>query len=446
MAQNNAAAQAVSSVFRTPELKDKILFTLLCLLVYRIGRHITAPGVDVVALTDFFRNQSQEGGGLLGLYDLFTGGQLSRATVFALGIMPYISASIFVQIAGAVVPQVEKMQKDEEGRKKINQWTRYATVVLAAVQGWGFGLFTESLQGAVATPGFGFKLQMAFFLTTGAVFVMWLGEQITERGLGNGASLIIFFSIVQDIWPSIGTTFRFVTTGALGAFSLVVLAAVMVAVVAGVVTITMAARRILIQIPQRTMARGRMREAARSFIPLRINTAGVMPIVFAQSIIVVPGAIAQFSRNPTAQRISELFSPGSTLYLVTSAVLIMFFTYFYTSIIFNPIDLSENLKKQGGFIPGVKPGAKTAEYIDQVVTRITLPGAIFLTIIALLPVAIIPFINVPFQFGGTSLLIVVGVALDTMAQMQQHLLLRKYDGFMKKGRVRFRGRQATGGL
>jgi preprotein translocase subunit SecY len=446
MAQNNAAAQAVSSVFRTPELKDKILFTLLCLLVYRIGAHITAPGVDVVALTDFFRNQSQQsGGGLLGLYDLFTGGQLSRATVFALGIMPYISASIFLQIAGAVIPQVEKMQKDEEGRKKINQWTRYATVFLAAVQGWGFGLFTESLAGAVATPGFAFKLQMAFFLTTGAVFVMWLGEQITERGLGNGASLIIFFSIVERIWPSIGTTFRFVTTGALGAFSLVVLAAVMVLVVAGVVAITMAARRILIQIPQRTMARGRMREAARSFIPLRINTAGVMPIVFAQSIIVVPGAIAQFSRNPTATRLSELFNPGSTLYIVTMAVLIMFFTYFYTSIIFNPIDLSENLKKQGGFIPGVKPGAKTAEYIDSVVTRITLPGALFLTAIALLPIIIARVMNVPFGFGGTSLLIVVGVALDTLAQMQQHLLLRKYDGFMKKGRLKIRGRQSAPG-
>src|SRR3954471_853592 len=202
MAQNNAAAQAVSSVFRTPELKDKVLFTLLCLVVYRIGAHITAPGVDVVALTDFFRNQSQNGGGLLGLYDLFTGGQLSRATVFALGIMPYISASIFLQIAGAVIPQVEKMQKDEEGRKKINQWTRYATVLLAAVQGWGFALFTESLTGAVANPGsMAFRLQMTFFLTTGAIFVMWLGEQITERGLGNGASLIIFFSIVERIWP-----------------------------------------------------------------------------------------------------------------------------------------------------------------------------------------------------------------------------------------------------
>jgi preprotein translocase subunit SecY len=446
MAQNNAAA-AVSSAFRTPELKEKILFTLLCLVVYRIGAHITAPGVDVVALTDFFRNQSrQNGGGLLGLYDLFTGGQLSRATVFALGIMPYISASIFLQIAGAVVPQVEKMQKDEEGRKKINQWTRYATVALAAVQAWGFALFTESLQGAIAAPGFGFRLQMAFFLTVGAIFVMWLGEQITDNGLGNGASLIIFFSIVERIWPGIMTTFNFVSTGALGAFSLLVLAVVMVGVVAGVVAITMAARRILIQIPQRTMARGRMREAARSFIPLRINTAGVMPIVFAQSIIVVPGAIAQFSRNATAQRLAELFSPGSVWYLIANAVLILFFTYFYTSIIFNPIDLAENLKKQGGFIPGVKPGARTAEYIDTVVSRITLPGAIFLTVIALLPVVVSRAANVPFTFGGTSLLIVVGVALDTLAQMQQHLLLRKYDGFMKKGRLKVRGRQPTGGL
>src|SRR3954462_12469680 len=443
MAQTNAAT-AVSNIFKTPELKDKILFTLLCLVIYRVGAHITAPGVDVQALTDFFVNQSRNGGGLLGLYDLFTGGQLSRATVFALGIMPYISASIFVQIAGAVVPQVEKMQKDEEGRKKINQWTRYATVFLAAVQAWGFALFTESLQGAIANPGCGFRLQMAFFLTTGAIFVMWLGEQITERGLGNGASLIIFFSIVERIWPGIGTTFDFMSKGVIGPFSVLVLMAIMAAVVAGVVAITMAARRILIQIPQRTMARGRMREAARSFIPLRINTAGVMPIVFAQSIIVVPGAIAQFSRNATATRIAELFTPGSVWYLIANAILILFFTYFYTSIIFNPIDLAENLKKQGGFIPGVKPGAKTAEYIDTVVSRITLPGAIFLTIIALLPVVISRAANVPFTFGGTSLLIVVGVALDTLAQVQQHLLLRKYDGFMKKGRLKVRGSATAG--
>ena len=444
MAQSNAAATAVRNIWNTTELKEKILFTLLCLLIYRIGAHVTAPGVNPAALVDFFKNQSNSGG-LLGLYDLFTGGQLSRATVFALGIMPYISASIFQQIAGAVLPQIEKLQKDEEGRKRVNQWTRYATVGLAWVQAWGFALFTESLPGVVEGPGFAFRLQMAFFLTTGAVFVMWLGEQITERGLGNGASLMIFFSIVERIWPGIGETFKFISTGALGTFNLLVLIVVMVAVVASVVTVTMAARRVLIQIPQRTMARGRMREASRSFIPLRINSSGVMPIVFAQSVVVIPGAVAQFSGNPAFRDIADKFNPGTIPYFVAEAILILFFTYFYTSIIFNPVDLAENLKKQGGFIPGVKPGAKTAEYIDDVVSKITLPGAIFLTIIALLPIAISKWTNVPFAFGGTSLLIVVGVALDTLTQMQQHLLLRKYDGFMKKGRVRFRGRQGAPG-
>ena len=444
MAQPNPAA-ALANIYKTPELWDKIKFTFLCLLIYRIGSHITAPGVDVIALTDFFNSQGNSQG-LLGLYNLFVGGGLSRATVFALGIMPYISASIFVQIAGAVIPTVEKMQKDEEGRKKLTQWTRYGTVVLAIVQAWGFALFTESLQGAVATPGLGFKVQMVLFLTTGAMFVMWLGEQITERGLGNGASLLIFFSIVERFWPSIFATFGFVSTGAIGLFSLLILGVLMIAVVAGVVAITLAARRVMIQIPQRTMSRGRMRESAKNFIPLRINSAGVMPIIFAQSVIVIPGALAQFSGSPRLQEVAQYFAPGTVWYFLLSAILIVFFTYFYTSIIFNPIDLAENLKKQGGFIPGVKPGAKTAEYIDYVLSRITLPGAIFLTAIALLPIWIADLVNVPFQFGGTSLLIVVGVALDTMAQMNQHLLLRKYDGFMKKGRVRFRGRQATGGF
>lgn len=443
MAQPNPAA-ALANIYKTPELWDKIVFTFICLAIYRLGSVVTAPGVDVVAITDFFQNQGS--GGLLGLYNMFVGGQLSRATVFALGIMPYISASIFVQIAGAVIPTIEKMNKDEEGRKRVTQWTRYGTVALAVVQAWGFAIFTESLQGAVANPGFWFKVQMALFLTAGAIFIMWLGEQITERGLGNGASLLIYFSIVVGFWPAIFSTVGFVSTGAIGMFSLAVFALLMLAVVASVVATTLAARRVLIQIPQRTMGKGRMREAARNFIPLRINSAGVMPIIFAQSVIVVPGAIAQFSQNPSAQRMAELFLPGTWLYIALSAVLIMFFTYFYTSIIFNPIDLAENLRKQGGFIPGVKPGSKTAEYIDLVVTRITLPGAIFLTVIALLPVVIAQWINVPFRFGGTSLLIVVGVALDSLAQMQQHLLLRKYDGFMKKGRVRFRGRQGTGGF
>jgi preprotein translocase subunit SecY len=273
---------------------------------------------------------------------------------------------------------------------------------------------------------------------------MWLGEQITERGLGNGASLIIFFSIVERFWPGIISTLGFVKTQAVGPFSLVVLGIIMVGVVAGTIAITMAARRVMIQIPQRTMARGRQREAAKNFIPLRVNAAGVMPIIFASSVIVVPGAIAQFSGNENARIISEYFQPGTWAYYLTQTILIVFFTYFYTSIIFNPVDISENLKKQGGFIPGVKPGARTAEYIDHVVSRITFPGALFLTFIALLPVFIADMINVPFRFGGTSLLIVVGVALDTMAQVNQHLLLRKYDGFMKKGRVRFRGRTAGG--
>jgi preprotein translocase subunit SecY len=444
MAQPNAAAAAVAQLFKTPELKSKIGFTLLCLVIYRVGAHITAPGIDVDALLAFF--QSQGGGGLLGLYDLFVGGGLSRATLFALGIMPYISASILAQMAGALIPSIEKLQKEEEGRKKITQWTRYLTVLIALLQAYGFALFTASLPGAVRDPGLSFTIQMTLFLTTGAIFVMCLGEQITERGVGNGASLLIFFSIVERIWPSIGQTFNFVSTGAIAPLSLVLLGIVMVAVVAATVAVTVAARRVPIQIPQRTMARGRQREAAKNFIPLRLNAANVMPIIFAQTVIVVPGTIAQFTGISWLQPLADTLQPGTVWYFLLSAVLILFFTYFYTSIIFNPIDIAENLKKQGGFIPGVKPGAKTAEYIDWVVTRITLPGAIFLTLIALLPIMISGWINVPFQFGGTSLLIIVGVGLDTIQQLQQHLLLRKYDGFMKKGRVRFRGRQQTTGF
>ena len=362
-----SAAETAANIYRTPELWQKIVFTFICLVLYRVGSHITAPGVDVLAVTAYFQQQG-DGGGILGLYNLFSGGGLGRATVLALGIMPYISASIFVQIAGAVVPQVDKLQKDEEGRKKLTQWTRYATVILAVIQGWGFGLFVEGLPGAVATPGFWFKAQMALVLTTGAMFTMWLGEQITERGLGNGASLIIFFSIVERFWPGIIQTFGFLSTNVVGPLQILVLGVVMLAVVAGVVAITMAARRILIQIPQRTVSRGRMRQEARNFIPLRLNSAGVMPIIFAQSVIVVPGAIAQFSGQREHEGVLGVLRAGDVAVLrALRAVLILFFTYFYTSIIFNPIDLSENLKKQGGFVPGIKPGAKTADYIDQVV-------------------------------------------------------------------------------
>jgi len=429
----------IPNLFKIPELKEKILFTLLCLLLYRIGAHITVPGVDVNALKEFFGRS--QGGGLLGMYDMFVGGGLSRATVMALGIMPYISSSIFWQLMGAVFPTVEKLQREEEGRKKITQWTRYLTVGMAAGQAWGVAVFVESLQGAVATPGWSFRITTAFVLTVGAIFVMWLGEQITERGLGNGMSLLIFFSIVEGGWPAIGKTLEYYRTGAVDLPKLLVLAVIMLIVVWVTVAITVAARRIPIQIPRKVMGRGRIREGQKSFIPLRINSAGVMPIVFAQSIIIVPGTLAQFSNVQALRDLSEYFQPGSWIYYVLYTVLIVFFTYFYTAIIFNPVDLSENLKKQGGFIPGVKPGSRTAEYIDHVLSRVTLPGAIFLTAIAVMPIIIFDAFNVPFRFGGTALLIVVGVALDTVQQMQQHMILRQYDGFMKEGRVKFRGRQ-----
>ena len=429
----------IPNVFKIPELKEKILFTLLCLLLYRLGAHITVPGINTASLTEFARNQSSQT--LFGLYDMFTGGALLRATVFGLGIMPYISASIFWQLVGAVIPTVEKLQKEEGGRKKITQWTRYLTVVLAAGQAWGYAVFLEGMQGAVAHPGLGFLLVTTFTLTTGGIFVMWLGEQITERGLGNGMSLLIFFSIVERGFPAIIQTVQYLGTGALTWPGLIMLAILMVAVVWFTVAMMIAARRIPIQIPRKVMGRGRISEGQKSFIPLRLNSAGVMPIVFAQSIIIVPGTLAQFSHVTWLRDLATQFQPGSWVYYVSNVVLIVFFTYFYTAIIFNPVDLSENLKKQGGFIPGVKPGTRTAEYIDQVLSRVTLPGSLFLVAIAMLPYLLLDKANVPFRFGGTSLLIVVGVALDTVQQMQQHMILRQYDGFMKQGRIRFRGRQ-----
>ena len=429
----------ISRLFRVPELKDRILFTLLILFIYRVGAHITVPGLDVNALRAQF---GQLQGTLFGVYDMFVGGGLSRATVFALGIMPYISASIMFQLLAAVFPTLEKMQKEgEDGRKKLTQWTRYVTVVLAAAQGYGYAIFLQGLPGAVRTPGFGFIFTTIVALTTGAVFVMWLGEQITERGIGNGMSLLIFFSIIESFPGAIACTFEALRLGEIGLFSLIALLAVIVGVTAGVVVMTMAARRIPVQIPRKVMGRGRVREGQKSFIPIRVNSAGVMPIIFAQSFIIVPGTVAAFSSWPWLQEIANWFQPGPVYYILYG-ILIVFFTYFYTAIIFNPVDLSENLKKQGAFIPGVKPGSRTAEYIERVLTRVTLPGSIYLALIALVPFFIFDIFNIQtFFFGGTGLLIVVGVALDTVQQAQQHLLLRHYDGFMKKGRVKMRGRQ-----
>ncbi len=433
-------ANPIPNLWRIPELKNKILFTLGALLVYRFGAHITSPGIDVRALE---AQLGQLQGTLFGVYDMFVGGALRRATIFALGIMPFISASIMFQLLAAVFPTIEKMQKEgEEGRKKLTQWTRYATVVLAAAQGYGYSVFIHSIPGAVTTSGWAFMISTTLVLTTGAIFVMWLGEMITEQGIGNGASLLIFFSIIDGFPSATVRTWDAVVSGVISPIMLIVLLAMMVAIVAAVVAMTMAARKLPVQIPRKVMGRGRVREGQKSFIPLRINSAGVMPIIFAQSIIIVPGTVAAFSNIGWLRSLSQTFQPGSPVYYVSYGLLILFFTYFYTSIIFNPVDLAENLKKQGAFIPGVKPGARTAEYIDHVLSRITLPGAIYLALIAMIPFWIFDLFNIQlFYFGGTSLLIVVGVGLDTVQQMQQHLLLRHYEGFMKKGRVRFRGRQ-----
>jgi preprotein translocase subunit SecY len=420
------------------ELKRKLLFTLLALVIYRVGAHIAAPGVNVTALADFIRNSGAAG--FFGLYDTLGGG-LSRATVFALGIMPYISASIIFQLAGGIVPSVGKLQKDEEGRKKITQWTRYLTVFISLSQAYTFALFTESIPGAIANPGFASRLIMVVTLTAGAIFVMWLGEQITERGVGNGMSLLITFSILERLWPASVELANFIKGGIVSPLGAAFYVAVVVAVIGVVVAMTIAARRIPIQIPRKVMGRGRIREGQKTFIPIRLITAGVMPIIFAQTIIIVPGTIASFTKSPALQDIASFFSPGDLPYDLTFAVLIVIFSYFYTSIIFNSVDLAENLKKQGGFIPGVKPGASTADYIDAVLARVTLPGALFLAFIALLPIIISQRVGIQTHFGGTSVLIVVGVLLDTIAQVEQHRTLRKYDGFMKTGRIKFRGRQ-----
>ena len=432
-------ANPIPNLFRAPELKKKILFTLLMMLVYRIGSHITVPGIDVGALQAF---AGQLDNTFLGVYDMFVGGGLSRATIFALGIMPYISASIMFQLLAAVVPTVEKLQKEgEEGRKKLTQWTRYTTVLLCVVQAYAYGSFLENIPGAVNNPGPGFAFTTVVVLTTGGVFIMWMGEQITERGLGNGMSLMIFFSIIQGFPAAAARTWESVATGEIGLPALIALLAVVVGITGGVVAMTMAARKIPIQIPRKVVGRGRIREGQKSHIPLRVNSAGVMPIIFAQSFIVVPGTLAAFSSIGIFEELSLIFQTGTWPYTITYAALIIFFAYFYTAIIFNPVDLAENLKKQGAFIPGVKPGARTAEYIDRILTRVTLPGSIYLAVIALMPFWILDIFNIQtFLFGGTSLLIVVGVGLDTVQQAQQDLLLRRYDGFMKKGRVKMRGR------
>ncbi|MFN2432860.1 MAG: preprotein translocase subunit SecY [Gemmatimonadota bacterium] len=431
----------IPNLYKIPELRRKILFTLGILVILRLGAHVTIPGIDRLNIETLFGNTNT----MFGMLDIFTGGALQRATVFALGIMPYISASIIFQLLTAVFPYFEKLQKEgEEGRKRITQYTRYATVGLAAVQAYGYAVYLQSqVPQAVEMTGFRFVLTTLITLTTGAVFVMWLGEQITEKGLGNGMSLIIFFSIIERFPQTLLQIFDLWRTGALSIFALLAFLAIMVLVIAGVVFMTMAVRKIPIQIPRKVVGRNQVRQGQKTHLPLRINSAGVMPIIFAQSILFFPATLGTFfPETDWVQELSRFFAIDSTGYLILFALLIVFFTYFYTAIIFNPIDLAENMKKQGGFIPGIRPGARTAEYIDRVLTRVTLPGSAFLAAIAIVPLLIFrlgPFRSIPVFIGGTGLLIVVGVALDTIQQMQSHLLLRHYEGFMKKGKLRGRG-------
>ena len=423
------------SMFRIPELKRRILFTAMILLVYRLGGHIPTPGINRATLKQFFADQA----GLLGLYDMFSGGGLSNATIFALGIMPYISASIIFQLLQAVVPYFEKLAKEgEQGRKKINEMTRYATVILALIQSFGMAAGLEQMSGVVTNPGFAFKIMTAITLTAGTVFVMWLGEQITERGIGNGISLIIFIGIVARYPTDLLNTFQQLRSGEMHIFKGLFVAIFMLFVIAGIIAITQGQRKIPVQYAKKIVGR-RVYGGANTHIPLKVNTAGVIPIIFAQSIIMFPATLGNmFPNSEFLMGLSRAFSPPHPIYVVVYSALIILFAYFYTAVILNPVDLADNMKKNSGFIPGVRPGKKTAEYIDRVLSRVTLPGAVFLALIAVLPDLMIKLLNVPFYFGGTGLLIVVGVALDTLQQIESHLVMRHYDGFMSKGRLRAR--------
>ena len=427
------------NIFRVPELKRRVLFTCLLLIVYRIGAHVPTPGVDAHALALFFQRQA---GNLLGFFDLFSGGALRRLSVFALGIMPYISASIILQLLAVVVPALEKLQKEgEQGRKKITQYTRYGTVGLSAIQGLGIAVGLEGMQisgaAVVPHPGWAFRMMTTITLTGGTIFLMWLGEQISERGIGNGISLLIFAGIIVRMPEAIFASWTLITQGEMNPLIFLVLVALMVAVVAGVIIMTLGQRKIPVQYAKRVVGR-RVYGGQSTHIPLRVNTAGVIPVIFASSIIAFPATITQFIRHPWAQTVSTWLRFGGVPYTIIYGAGIIFFTYFYTAIIFNPADVADNMKKYGGYIPGIRPGSKTAEYIERILDRITLVGALYLAGISILPEILITSMNVPFYFGGTSLLIVVGVALDTVQQVESHLLMRHYEGFLKKAKVRGR--------
>ncbi len=428
------------NIGKIPELKRRIGNTFLLLAVYRIGVHIPTPGINREALAAFF-NAAQ--GTLLGLFNMFSGGALRQLSVFALGIMPYISASIILQLLTVVIPHLERLSKEgEAGRKKITQYTRYGTVLLSIIQGFGIAFGLEGMTGpggepVVLNPGWSFRLVTVITLTAGTAFIMWLGEQITERGIGNGISLIIFAGIVAGMPGAVGNTLSLMKTGEMSVFKVLVLLVLMVAVVAFIVHMERGQRRIPVQYAKRVVGR-RMYGGQSTHLPLKINTSGVIPPIFASSIIMFPATVANFIQVPWVQQIANTLRPGHWLYSVLYVGFIIFFCYFYTAIVFNPVDVADNMKKYGGFIPGIRPGKPTAEYIDKVLSRITLGGAIYVSAVCVLPTILIQKFNVPFYFGGTALLIVVGVAMDTVGQIEAHMLTRHYEGFLRSGRVRGR--------
>ena len=431
------------NILKIPELKRRILLTFGLLSVYRIGAHVPTPGIDSVALASFFQ---QAQGTLLGLFDMFSGGALERLSVFALGIMPYISASIIIQLLTVVIPHLERLSKEgEQGRKKITQYTRYGTVVLSVIQGFGISVGLESMTSpggapVVIDPGWGFRFMTVITLTAGTAFIMWLGEQITERGIGNGISLIIFAGIVARLPTATANTFGLVSAGEMGIFVLLILAILMVGVVGVIVFVEQGQRRIPVQYAKRVVGR-RMYGGQSTHLPLKINTAGVIPPIFASSIIMFPATIANFIDVPWMQAVANAMVPGNLAYELPYVAFIFFFCYFYTAVTFNPVDVADNMKKHGGYIPGIRPGKRTADYIDRVLTRITLGGAIYVSAVCVLPSLLVTQFNVPFYFGGTALLIVVGVAIDTVAQIESHMLTRHYEGFLKKSGGRMRSRR-----
>ena len=434
-------AALTPNISKIPELNRRILITLVMLAIFRIGVFIPTPGIDSEALAGFFKSAS---GTLLDFATMFTGGALERFSVFALGIMPYISASIIIQLLTAVVPQLEKLQKEgDAGRKTITQYTRYSTIVLSLVQGFMIAVGLESMRGPagepiVLSPGWDFRILTMITLTSGTAFLMWLGEQITERGVGNGISLIIFVGIVANMPSAMYNTVLLVRAGEMSIFVIFFLLALMVAVVAFIVFMEMGQRKIPIQYPKRVVGR-KVMGGGTQHLPLKVNTSGVIPPIFASSIIVFPATIANFIDVPYMKWISNSLMPDGLLYNLLYVVLIVFFTFFYTAIQFNPKDVAENLKKYGGFVPGIRPGANTADYLDTVLTRLTVWGAAYLAAVCVLPSFLVAEFNAPFYFGGTALLIVVGVGMDTAQQIESHMLARSYEGLLKKGKIKGRG-------